>query len=173
MKIQQITKIAILTTIFSIACSIVIPFGFIPISLSTLFLCILSTILKPKEILISIVLYLFLGIIGIPVFAGFQAGFGVLIGPTGGYLIGYLFSGFVMSLINQNVKSKSLWLFSFLIGLLILYFFGTIHFMFIMKLSFIESIAVTVYQYVIGDIIEIILAYIISLILNKIFTNYQ
>ncbi len=173
MKIQQITKIAILTTIFSIACSIVIPFGLIPISLSTLFLCVLSTILKPKEILISIVLYLFLGIIGIPVFAGFQAGLGVLIGPTGGYLVGYLFSGFVMSLINHKVKRKAYWLFSFLIGTLILYLFGTIQFMLIMRLSFLESIVVTVYQFVIGDILESILAFVVSIILNKIFTNYQ
>lgn len=173
MRTKSITKISILTTIFAIVSSMAIPFGFVPISLSTLFLCVFSTVLKPKEILVLVVLYLFIGLIGIPVFAGFQAGFGVIIGPTGGYLIGYLFAGFVMSLINQKTKTKIVWLFSFLIGTLILYFFGTIHFMLIMKLTFKESIVITVYQFIIGDILELIIAFIISLVLSKVFTNYR
>lgn len=173
MKTQTITKIAILTTIFAVACSIVIPFGLVPISLSTMFLCILSTILRPKEIVISIGLYLFLGLIGVPVFAGFQAGFGVLAGPTGGYLIGYILAGFIMSLINHQTKKKYLWFLSFMVGTIILYCFGTVHFMFVMNLSFMESIVITVYQFVVGDILESILAFIISLFINKIFTNHQ
>ena len=60
--------------------------------------------MKPKEIIISMVLYIIIGLIGIPVFASFQGGFGVLVGPTGGYLIGYIFAGFVMSLLNNIVK---------------------------------------------------------------------
>ena len=173
MNVKQITKIAITTTIFSIASSIVIPFGLVPISLSTLFLCIMSTILKPKEIVISILMYLFLGIIGIPVFAGFQAGIGVLIGPTGGYLIGYIFAGFIMSLINNVTKKKIVYPFSFLIGTMILYFFGTVHFMLVMNMNFRESIVITIYQFAVGDILESIIALVISLMLNKIFTNYQ
>ena len=104
MKTKSITKIAILTALFAIIAPIVIPFGLVPISLSTLILCVMSTIMKPKEIIISMVLYIIIGLIGIPVFASFQGGFGVLVGPTGGYLIGYIFAGFVMSLLNNIVK---------------------------------------------------------------------
>ena len=173
MKVKQITKIAIITTIFAIASSIVIPFGLVPISLSTLFLCIMSTILKPKEIVISVFIYLFLGIIGIPVFAGFQAGIGVLIGPTGGYLIGYIFAGFIMSFLNCKFKKKGLWMISFILGTIILYTFGTFHFMLVMKWTFLQSIVITVYQFVVGDILESIIAFIISLVLSKVFANYR
>lgn len=173
MKTKTITKVAILTALFSIVAPIVIPFGLVPISLSTLILCIMSTILKPKEIVISMILYLFIGIIGIPVFANFQGGFGVLVGPTGGYLIGYIFAGFIMSLINNVTKKKIVYPFSFLIGTMILYFFGTVHFMLVMNMNFRESIVITIYQFAVGDILESIIALVISLMLNKIFTNYQ
>ena len=133
----------------------------------------MSAILKPKEIIISMVLYIIIGLIGIPVFASFQGGFGVLVGPTGGYLIGYIFAGFVMSLLNNIVKKKWIYIISFLIGTIILYVFGTVHFMFVMDMTFKESIVITVYQFVVGDLIESIIALIICYILNKIFTNYQ
>lgn len=173
MKTKSITKIAILTALFAIIAPIVIPFGLVPISLSTLILCVMSAILKPKEIIISMVLYIIIGLIGIPVFASFQGGFGVLVGPTGGYLIGYIFAGFVMSLLNNIVKKKWIYIISFLIGTIILYVFGTVHFMFVMDMTFKESIVITVYQFVVGDLIESIIALIICYILNKIFTNYQ
>lgn len=173
MKTKAITKIAILTAVFAVLSAIVIPFGLVPISLSTLFLCVLSTILKPKEIAISMILYLFMGIIGIPVFAGFQAGFGVILGPTGGYLIGYIFAGFVMSFINHKVHSKKIWPVSFIIGIIVTYLFGTLHFMLVMDWTFKESIVITVYQFAVGDLLESIIATIVSFVLNKIFTKYQ
>ena len=173
MKTKAITKIAILTAVFAVLSAIVIPFGLVPISLSTLFLCVLSTILKPKEIAISMILYLFMGIIGIPVFAGFQAGFSVIIGPTGGYLIGYIFAGFIMSLINFKISNKWIWPVSFIIGIIVTYLFGTLHFMLVMNWTFKESIVITVYQFAVGDLLESIIATIVSFVLNKIFTKYQ
>lgn len=173
MNTKSITRIAILTAVFSVVSAMVIPFGLVPISLSTLFLCIFSTLLKPKEIIISMILYLFIGIIGIPVFAGFQAGFSVIIGPTGGYLIGYVFAGFIMSLINFKISNKWIWPVSFLIGILITYVFGTFHFMLVMNWTFKESIVITIYQFIVGDIIELIIAFIISIVLKKLFTKYQ
>ena len=71
--------------------SIPIPISPVPITLTNLVLFISLYILSWKEALISYILYLLLGICGLPVFSGFSGGIGKLAGPTGGYLAGFIF----------------------------------------------------------------------------------
>ena len=67
-----------------------IPIGTVPISLATFAVMLSAAVLGPKLGVISQAVYLLLGCIGVPVFAGFSAGVNCIVGPTGGYLMGYL-----------------------------------------------------------------------------------
>ena len=71
--------------------SITIPISPVPISLSTLTIYLASYILGSKYAAISTMLYVLLGIIGLPVFTGFTGGVAKVLGPTGGYIISYVF----------------------------------------------------------------------------------
>ena len=75
-----------------LACSawVTIPFGPVPFTLQTLAVALVPQVLARREAVFTVAAYLVLGAIGLPVFSGFQGGIGVLAGPTGGFLWGFL-----------------------------------------------------------------------------------
>ena len=87
---------------------ITIPLGFtpVPINLATLGVFLTGGILGKKYGSISLIVYILLGAVGVPVFAGFKGGLGVLAGPTGGYIIGYL-AAFLTGLLVELVSRKT------------------------------------------------------------------
>ena len=91
--IRQMAMIGVMTAVTCIAApfSIPIPVSPVPLSLTTFILYLSVYILGTRNAFISYVIYLLLGLVGLPVFSGFSGGFAKLAGPTGGYLIGFLF----------------------------------------------------------------------------------
>ena len=78
----------------------------IPLTLATLFVILTGMLLGPWRGMASVSLYLFLGIVGLPVFAGGQGGFQVIAGPTGGFLVGYLLASFSAGIITRVGKGR-------------------------------------------------------------------
>jgi len=144
---------------------IIIPLPLVPITLQTLFLNLAGALLGGRLGALSQVVYVLLGIIGLPVFAGGKAGMGVLFGPTGGYLIGFIAAAYVVGkLIELKEKPGFVWTaFSMLIGLMVIYLFGVIQLSFIAKLSIKKSISVGALPFLIGDALKITAAALISL----------
>lgn len=87
---------------------IAVPIGPVPIVLANLFVMLAGLLLRPKWAFSSMGIFLFLGIIGLPVFAGGRSGFAVLLGPTGGFLSGYLLAVLLISLICMIGKPSLL-----------------------------------------------------------------
>lgn len=143
---------------------IVIPLPPVPITAQTFFLNIAAILLGGSLGAVSQFIYVMLGIVGIPVFAGGKAGLGVIFGPTGGYLLGFIIAAFVIGMINQMKKSAGIFwhIFSMLIGMLIIYFLGSLQLSLVAKISFPKALAVGVLPFVPGDIIKILFAAIIS-----------
>ena len=85
-----------------------IPLGFtpVPVNLATLAVFIAGALLGPKYGSISMAVYALAGAVGVPVFAQFKAGLGVLAGPTGGYIIGYIAAAFVVGLIINTFLGR-------------------------------------------------------------------
>jgi len=111
---------------------IYIPITPVPITLQTLTVLLSGIFLGSRFALISQVEYLMLGIMGLPVFAGFKSGPAALVGPTGGYLIGFVFAAYIAGYIFENfaniIKEKIyLLLAACLTGLAVIYFCGYIH----------------------------------------------
>lgn len=104
----------------------------VPFTLQTFAIALILGLLGGKRGTLSIVVFILLGLIGIPVFAGFKSGPGVLLGTTGGYIIGFLFMGLLYWLMTRFLGDK-LWvvILSLLLGLVILYLFGTAWFIII------------------------------------------
>ena len=117
--------------------NIPLPFTPVPITLQTLMVLLSGTILGAELGGLAMIIYLLLGAIGLPVFAGGSSGFGALLGPTGGYLLSYPIAAFVIGKMIQ-MKKLSVYLkyFSFVIILafIVLVFFDAVFKLGIMKL---------------------------------------
>lgn len=98
----------------------------VPITLQTMGICLVAGIFGMKRGTIATVIYLILGAIGVPVFAGFSSGIGALAGSTGGYLIGFIFTAIIVGFVSDKAKGK-LWalILSMVAGVLVCYIFGT------------------------------------------------
>lgn len=85
---------------------ITVPFGPVPFTLQTLAVMFVLFALSPKQALASIAGYLMLGAIGLPVFASFKGGIATLIGPTGGFIVGFLVAGAVALALDALLKGS-------------------------------------------------------------------
>lgn len=99
---SSMTKIALLVAVLSVSSYLVIPLPFTPIVLSmhTVMVNLIGLMLKPRHAAYTILVYLTLGLIGIPVFSGGTAGPGKLFGPTGGFYFGFFFAVIVISMLK-------------------------------------------------------------------------
>ena len=143
--------------------SIPLPFSPVPISLTNLVIFISVFILGMKDATISFLIYLLLGTVGLPVFSSFRAGLSVLAGPTGGYLIGFIFlaliQGFAMKYFDRKLLPTII---GMLIGMAVCYIFGTVWLAKLMSLSFKEGLFMGVIPYLPGDAVKIIIAVIVG-----------
>ncbi len=102
----------------------------VPFTLQTMGVFLAVSILGGKRGTLSVLVYILLGAIGLPVFSGFTGGIGILLGNTGGYIIGFLFSAlFMWGFEHLFGNGRVIQLVSMLLGLLICYAFGTAWFM--------------------------------------------
>ena len=157
-RTRQITLIGLMTAI-----TCILPFSPVPISLTNLVIFISVFILGMKDATISFLIYLLLGAVGLPVFASFHAGLSVLAGPTGGYLIGFIFlaliQGFAMKYFDRKLIPTII---GMLIGMAVCYIFGTVWLAKLMSLSFKEGLFMGVIPYLPGDAVKIIIAVIVG-----------
>ena len=144
---------------------IMIPLPPVPITLQTLVLYLAATLLGGRLSALSQVVYLLVGIIGLPVFAGGKAGMGVLIGPTGGYLIGFIAGAYVIGKIVEIRKNPGLiWIIPAMVtGTVAIYLFGVVQLMIVAKLSMVKAITVGVLPFLIGDALKIVAASFLTL----------
>ena len=139
---------------------IMIPLPLVPITLQTLFVILAGSLLGGYLGALSQVVYILLGVIGLPVFSGGKAGFGVLIGPTGGYLIGFVVGALVIGKLTSLRRDPGLlWMMgSMLAGIAIIYTLGIAQLMLVAKLGFIKAISVGLLPPLPGEIIKIVVA---------------
>ncbi|MBQ9299482.1 MAG: biotin transporter BioY [Clostridia bacterium] len=140
----------------------------VPFTLQTFAVFFVLSILGGRRGTISVLLYILLGAVGIPVFAGFSSGIGVLLGSTGGYIIGFILMGLAYRLIVR-LPGKRLWveIAAMLIGLILCYAMGTAWFMVVFSrqngaVSLATVLAWCVIPFIIPDLIKLALAILLS-----------
>lgn len=125
----DLTHIALGAALITVCSWIAIPFGDIPVTLQTFAIFLITGLLGTKRSLLALLVYVLMGLTGLPVFSGMTAGLGRLVGPTGGYLLGFVFSIPIMGSITHRFGSRTLTLtLSMVLGMITCYSFGTLWF---------------------------------------------
>lgn len=164
-KIFNMICVSMMAAFIAVCSWITVPFV-VPFTLQTFGIFLSLKILGGKLGTISIALYIFLGAIGCPVFHSFHSGIFHIIGPTGGYIIGFLLSGITYTILNKIKKCiKSI--FILLLSLLPCYLFGTIWFATIylsknVSINIIYILSICVLPFIIPDVLKIFLANLIG-----------
>ena len=141
-----------------------VPFSPVSVTMQTFAVFLAVYVLGAKRALTAVAVYIALGAVGLPVFAGFRGGIGVLAGPTGGYIVGFLFTALLGGVLTERAGQRRVPVFfSMFAGLILCYAVGTAWFAVVyasshgpVSVSFILGAAVL--PFVIPDLIKIILA---------------
>ena len=166
-KTYDIVYIAVFAVIMAICSWISIPAA-VPFTLQTFGVFIAVGILGGKRGTLSVLVFILLGAIGVPVFAGFSGGIGVLAGTTGGYIIGFLFSALVMwAMESLWGKKPVIQILSMVVGLIVCYAMGTIWFMVVYTrttgaVGLGTVLGWCVIPFIIPDLVKIALAFVLS-----------
>ncbi len=167
-RISDITLIALMSAVICVCSWITVPIGAVPFTLQTFGIFLALRFLGGKKGTVSIIVYLLLGSAGLPVFSNFGAGIGKILGPTGGYLLGFIFSGVTVILFEKfDIKMKYLRILTDTIALAGCYAIGTIWFYsFFGKaqgMSIFAVLSACVIPFILPDIVKISAAEIIAL----------
>ena len=116
-----------------------------------------------KACTVSYLIYMLLGMVGIPVFSGFTAGVGKLAGPTGGYLVGFILMALIVGFFVDHFPGKvALHIVGMVLGLAICYIFGTVWLAGQLNMTFVAGLGVGVIPYLPGDAVKIIFTALIG-----------
>jgi biotin transport system substrate-specific component len=149
----------------AIGALISLPLQPVPVTLQTLFLYLAGSLLGGRLGALSQIIYVILGVIGLPVFSGGKAGLGVFMGPTGGYLLGFIAGAYVTGKIVEARKKPGLvWIvLAMLMGTAVVYMLGVTQLVLIGKLSIEKALAVGVLPFLPGDALKIAAASVITM----------
>lgn len=152
----QLAVTALMTAVTCILAPLSVPVGPVPISLGTLAISLAAYILGARLGTVSCVLYLVLGSIGLPVFAGYVGGVDKLVGPTGGYLVGFLALALLTGLFLEKGRGKTgPAVLGMVLGLATDYLLGTVWFAVVMQCSLLYALTVCVVPFLLGDAAKI------------------
>lgn len=160
-KTTNLLLCAIFATITGVTSGIIIPLPFtpIPMTLATLAVMLTGGLLGSKYGSISMIVYVLLGAFGAPVFSGYTGGFGKLIGPTGGYILGYILTAFIIGIIIEKINKKNSFYINIIamgIGISTCYILGTLWFMISTNTPLWASLVSCVFPFLIGDVLKIV-----------------
>ncbi len=167
-RTYQLVLTGIFAAVTAVCSWISIPLpSMIPINLAILGVLLSAGCLGFKCGTMSQIIYVLLGAIGVPVFAGFSGGFHVIAGPTGGYIIGYILCAMVVGFVSSRTKSVWALLGSMIAGVLVCYIFGTIWYIHLMNISFVAGLAQCMVPFLPGDALKIAAALFLITRLRK------
>lgn len=153
---------ALMTAVICIVAPLSIPIGPVPISLTNFAIYLSLYILGWKKGTVSYLLYLLLGLAGLPVFSGFSGGIAKLAGPTGGYIIGFIPMAIIAGIIIEKNHQKWLHFAGMIVGTAICYAFGTLWFCLSSGSEVVAALSICVIPFIPGDLIKMILAIMIA-----------
>lgn len=159
---QQMALVAIMTALTCILAPFSLPIGPVPISLTNLVIYFSLYLLGWKLGTLSYVIYLLIGLVGVPVFSGFTAGPAKLFGPTGGYLIGFIPMAIIAGIVIDKFSQRWIQILGMIVGTAICYAFGTAWFCIQAGYTVSAALAVCVIPFIPADLIKMVIAMIIG-----------
>lgn len=165
---QALAQSALFAALLCILAPIAIPVGTIPVTLAVFVVMLAGIVLPWRQAGAALLAYLLMGLIGLPVFSGGQAGAAVFIGPTGGYLWCYLPMAVVISWIcGRRELNVGRALLGNALALILCYATGTAQFMLIMDCSTAYALRICVVPFVLVDVVKAIAAAVLGVQIRK------
>jgi len=159
---------ALCAAIIAVLAQIIIPLPLIPITGQTLAIGLVVTILGLKHGTYAVLLYILLGAIGLPVFQSFTGGLGILFGPTGGYIIGFIPTALVIGFYIEKTRLTFIHaLVANILGMLVTLAFGAVWLKYLAELSWTASLLSGVIPFLIVGVIKAILAAWVGVIVRQ------
>lgn len=170
--VKNMVLMALFAALTCVLAPFSIPIGPVPISLTNLVIYFSVYVLGWQKAVVTYVVYLLLGMAGLPVFSGFEGGMGKIAGPTGGYLIGFILMTIICGLFIQIKTEKAVMKYAvgfsgMVVGTAVAYAFGTAWFCFSTGTGLWAALLICVFPFIIGDLVKIILALIVAPMLAK------
>lgn len=171
MKTKDMTYIALLAVLISVCSWLSVPAA-IPFTMQTYAVFTALLLLGGKRGCIAVAVYIALGAVGLPVFSGFTGGIGKLMGPSGGYIIGFVFTA-LCYLLCEKLFGQRLWVktASLVVGLALCYAFGTLWFVKVYSVtkpvSYASALGICVLPFIIPDAAKMALAFLTDRVIRK------
>lgn len=154
-KSYPLVMTAVMAAVLAVISPVALPIGPVPISLCTLVIWLTVYILGWRRGTVAVLVYVLLGAAGMPVLAGFTGGVGRILGPTGGYILGYLPLAAISGLfVERWWDSRPLQLVGMMLGNVVLYGFGTAWYCVQTETTLLGALAVCVLPFLPGDLMK-------------------
>lgn len=155
-QLRMIVYASLMAALTAAGAFIALPIGPVPIVLQNLFVFLSGLLLGPRWGVASIGVYLLAGALGFPVFAGGVGGIGRFAGPTGGYLLGFLPAVYVIGLVSNTSKNRTITdILAMVCGSLIIYGLGVSWLKILTGMSLAKTLVVGMYPFLLGDALKI------------------
>ena len=162
-QLRMLVFASLLAALTAVGAYLAIPIGPVPIVLQNMFVFLTGLLLGSRWALASVGVYLLIGALGLPVFAGGLGGIGRIVGPTGGYLIGYLPAVFMVGYISdKGAKRIGCDLLAMVCGTAVLYACGVSWLKILTGMTWAKTLTVGMYPFLIGDALKIAAAALLA-----------
>ena len=161
---KAITQVAVMVALIIALSQIYMPLpGGVPFTLQTMAIMLAGIILGPTKGTLSVLIYVMMGAIGLPVFAGFSGGFGIIMGNTGGYIVGFIFAAFIIGLLSRPSQNKIIYWTKLLTGIILgqitIFLLGMLWIMYLFGITSVSAgLAAAVTPFIIPELIKTPLA---------------
>lgn len=168
----NMVMMALFAAITCVLAPLAVPIGPVPISLTNLVIYISLYVLGWKRGTITYIVYLLIGLVGLPVFSGFEGGIGKFAGPTGGYLVGFILMSVICGIFIERWHEVSpvhvtLNMLGMILGTVAAYAFGTAWFCLSTGTGVVAALSLCVFPFIIGDLIKMAIAVSVGPVIGK------
>jgi biotin transport system substrate-specific component len=162
-KLRWLVLASLMAALTAVGAYIHVPIGPVPIVLSTLFVLLSGLLLGSRWGFVSMALYLLVGAIGIPVFAGGKGGLAHFFGPTGGYLLGYVLASWITGFISERLRGLLIFeILAVLTGSLMIYGLGVPWLKLVTQMSWPKTFMLGMVPFLIGDAVKASVAILLA-----------
>lgn len=163
----ELTTSALLAALLAASAVVAVPIGAVPLTLQTLVLVLIALTQRPRRAALSVGVYLAAGAVGLPVFSGMRGGVAVILGPTGGFLIGFLVGAVAAAWVRQRLEASVTWRVvsdaaAALIVIAIVYLFGWLQLMLVVSLGPVPALLAGVVPFLVPDALKAVGAIVLA-----------
>lgn len=165
--IRTMSLCALFAALSAVLSQLSIPIGLVPIALTHVSIFLAAGLLGAKYGAVSQAVFVVLGAAGVPVFTGFRGGMDIIVGPRGGFIIGYILCAFIVGLLIRVLGRKLIMLFiAMYAGWIVTYLCGISWFMYVQKVGLIDALTACLLPFLLGDVLKTILS---AVLINRLY----